>query len=912
MKLCYKQKTLFFPTKLCYNKIGDTMELWHTLKPEEILNRTESNRQGLTAEEAKERLKRDGKNELPRHRHDSLLRIFLRQIFNPLVILLVITVIFSFMIGEVIDACAIIFIIVVDLIMGTIQEWKAGKNAESLSALIKVQVKVLRENKEMEIDSSELVIGDIVLLESGDKVSADLRLLSSNNLQVDESILTGESANEYKTPGILSENVTLAERSNMAYAGTSIVTGRGVGVVVATALHTEIGAIASKVTTTKETKSPLTIRMEKFSKQISLLVVVVAIIIAFLLKMKNVPGSEIFLSVIALSVSAMPEGLPLALTMALTIASNRMSKKNVVVKKLNSVESLGSCTVIASDKTGTLTVDEQTARKILLPDGNAFEVTGTGYNGEGKIVIEGHGDLKIARQLCRLGMINNEAHLEQIGAKWESHGDSIDIAFLALARKAKVKIDDIEIIGTIPYESENKYSAVFYRYGHEVHCTVKGSLETILKFTNTMRSNQALTSVDQDLLMKQNETLAKEGYRIIAIADGILPNFKIKEYYEMADIHDLTFEGMVAFIDPIRTEVKAAIHECDTAGIKVVMVTGDHPLTAFTIAKELGLVYSFDEVTTGEEVARFLQQGNSIFDKFVKGKRVFTRVTPVEKLEIIESYKRQGEFVAVTGDGVNDAPAIRAANIGIAMGSGTDVAKETASMIIIDDNFKSIAAGIKEGRTAYSNIRKVSYMLLSCGLAEVLFFILSILFNLPMPLVAIQLLWLNIVTDGLQDCALSLEKTEPGIMAEQPRNPKESIFNKELLYEVFLAGCTIGVVIFAVWVYLIHIVHMNVAVARGYIMVLMVFMQNMHVLNCRSEKRSVFKTKLSDNKFIAFSIIGAVVLQVIVMEVPFLSTFLQTNTVPLKDMVLLFFFSTIVLFVMEGYKYIKYHKKNHA
>lgn len=882
------------------------MKLWHSLTIEEVVKQLQTTKMGLTSTEAKARLKQYGKNELPRHHHDHFLRILARQFTDPIVILLVITVIFSFMIGEIIDAWAIIFIIVIDLIMGTFQEWKAGKNAESLSNLIKVNVKVLRDNQEREIDSSELVLGDLVLLESGNKVSADMRMIRSNNLQVDESILTGESANVYKQNLLEEPDVPMVDRKNMVYAGTSIVTGRGLGIVVATALQTEIGKIADKVTMTKETKSPLTIRMEKFSKQISLLIVIVAVMIAVLLLYKHVSGSEIFLSVIALSVSAMPEGLPLALTMALTIASNRMSKRNVIVKKLNAVESLGSCTVIASDKTGTLTVDEQTARKILLPDGMFFDVTGTGYQGEGEIIPQAGADMKLAKQLLRLGMINNEARLEYQNQQWQSYGDSIDIAFLALASKAKVKTDDIEIIGTIPYESENQYSAVFYRWGHEVHCTVKGSIETVIAFTDTMRMFGKKEGVRSEQLMKQNETLAEEGYRVIAIADGIIPNFKAKEYYESSDIHHLTFEGMVAFIDPIRVEAKTSIQTCAEAGIKVVMVTGDHPLTAFTIAKELGLVSTYIEVATEEEVARYLKQGPDEFDRFVQQKRVFTRVTPVEKLEIIESYKRQGEFIAVTGDGVNDAPAIRSANIGIAMGSGTDVAKETASMIMIDDNFKSIAAGIEEGRTAYSNIRKVSYMLLSCGLAEVMFFVLSILFNLPMPLVAIQLLWLNIVTDGLQDFALSFERTEPGIMKESPRSPKESIFNHELLSEVVVAGATIGLVVFGVWAYLINVLGMDVVVARGYMMALMVFMQNMHVLNCRSEKRSITKIAMWSNPLIIVSIVGSILLQFIVMEVPFLSAFLQTSTVPLIDLLKLFAISVTILITMELYKYIRY------
>ncbi len=885
---------------------------WYSLKIEDVLSSFKSSEEGLTNKEATKRLEKYGKNELPKKKRDSVFKIFGRQMKDPIVILLIVTVIFSLMINEVIDAIAILFIVLVDLIIGTFQEWNAEKTAESLSNMIKVKCKVLRDGKEEEIDSSNLVIGDIVLLESGNKISADLRIIECHNLQIDESILTGESVNIVKTNNIVGENCTLGDRKNMAYAGTSVVTGRGKAIVIATALDTEIGKIANKVSNTKETKSPLTIRMEKFSKQISMLVIVVAIIIAAVLIYKGTPGSEIFLSVIALSVSAMPEGLPLALTMALTIASNRMAKKNVVVKKLNSVESLGSCTVIASDKTGTLTVNEQTAKKILLPDNSEFDIEGTGYNDKGKIIPLNGADMARAKEISILGAVNNEAFFEKKGKIYNMYGDSIDIAFLALSMKAKVNKKEIEVIGSIPYESENKYSAVFYKKDNEYYCTVKGSLEKVMSFSKNMRIGNSSKKINSELLKEQNEKLAKEGYRVIALASGKVDKFVVKEFYEEKDISKLTFEGMVAFIDPIREEVKESIDECRSAGIKVVMITGDHPLTAFKIAKDLNLATSFDEVTTGIEVEEYFNKGQEEFDKFVAGKKVFTRVTPLDKLEIVESYKRMGEFVAVTGDGVNDAPAIRSANIGVAMGSGTDTAKETASMIIIDDNFKSIVAGIKEGRGAYSNIRKVSYLLLSCGFAEVLFFLLSIIFDLPMPLVAIQLLWLNIVTDGLQDLALSFEKVDKDIMKERPRDTKESIFNKKLLQEVLLSGITIGLVVFVVWAYLINALGYDVSVARGYIVMLMVFMQNMHVLNCRSEDKPFYKVSLKTNPFVVFSIVGAVVLQIIFAEVEGLSKFLQTSSIPVTHLIYLFLISTSILIVVEIYKELKNDKEKNS
>lgn len=886
------------------------MKEWYQKEISEVEEELQSSQKGLTSIEAKERLKKNGKNELPKKKNDSAIKIFFRQLLDPIVILLVITVILSLLVEEYIDAIAIVFIILVDLLMGTFQEWKAEKNAKALSQMIKVNVQVLRDGKEITVDSSELVVGDIVLLDSGDKVSADMRLFECHNLQVDESVLTGESTSVTKQDEVLTGSHPLADRKNMVFAGTTILTGRAVGMVVATGVTTEIGHIARKVTDTKESKSPLTIRMDKFSKQISVLVIIIAIIITILLISKGVEAKTIFLSVIALSVSAMPEGLPLALTMALTVASNKMGKKNVIVKKLNHVESLGSCTVIASDKTGTLTMNEQTAKKIVLPH-KSYVVSGIGYNDEGQIEREDkkEEDLEDAIYLSKLGYFNNEATLTKEHGKWIITGDSVDAAFLALGRKAKVEEKNVEVLASIPYESEKKFSAIFYRENGEIRCTVKGSFEKVLSFSNTMKADTVLP-LQKEKLMEQNEMLASEGYRVIALADGPVENWVEKEDYEEKDIPPLTYVGLVAFIDPIRKEAKTSVQECQKAGIKVLMITGDHPLTAYTIAKELSIASNQQEVTTGVEVAEMLKKGQEAFDAFVKTKTVFTRVTPIDKLEIVESLKRQGEFIAVTGDGVNDAPALKSANIGVAMGSGTDVAKETASMIVLDDNFKSIVAGIKEGRTAYSNIRKVSYMLLSCGLAEVLFFVLSILLDLPMPLVAIQLLWLNIVTDGLQDFALSFEKSEPSIMEQKPRSPQESIFNKELFKEVFLSGFFIGMVVFGVWFYLIRVAKMDPYVARGHIVVLMVFMQNIHVLNCRSEKESAFKISLRSNPLIAFSIIGSIVLQFIIMEVPLFSTFLQTTTVPIPMMIVLFLLSGIVLVVMEIYKAIR--RRKHA
>ena len=869
---------------------------YYSMSVDEIFKRFRTSDNGLTSREVKKRIEKYGSNELPKKKADSIFKIFFKELVDPIVLLLIVAIVASLIVGEVIDALAIVFIISIDLIMGTYQEKKASNTAEALSNLVKEKVKVERNGKEILIDSTELVVGDYVYLESGDKISADLRIIESHNFTVDESVLTGESLAVEKDSKLLpNKKCVITSQTNIVFAGTSVVTGRARAIVIHTALDTEIGKIANTINNTKEEKSPLTIRVEKFSKQITLLIALISIVIAIILASKNIPLNEILLSVVALGVSAMPEGLPLALTMALTIASNKMAKHKVVAKKLHSVESLGSCTVIASDKTGTLTVNEQTAKKILLPNDYEYLVTGSGYSVNGSVTGE---KLSYAKEIATLGVINNEAKF----SKDERIGDSIDVAFLVLGEKMKVDIGNIEVLETIPYESANKYSAVFYKKNNEVYCTIKGSLEVVTSFCKSINLKKEFNI---DKLNEQNESLAKDGYRVIAIANGKISK---NDVYTEKDIKNLEFMGMVGFIDPIRKEAVSAIKKCRTAGINVLMITGDHPLTAFKIAKDIKLANDFNEVTTGDEVEKYLNKGELEFDKFVSRKKVFTRVTPIEKLKIVESLKRQGEFVAVTGDGVNDAPALRAANVGIAMGSGTDIAKETAKMIVMDDDFKSIVSGVLEGRVAYSNIRKIIYFLISNGLAEVLFFVLSIILDMPMPLVAIQLLWLNVVTDGIQDFALSFEKAEKDIMKEKPRDPKDSLFDKVLIEEIVISGISIGLIVFSLWFYLLKVVNMEVFNARGYVMALMIIIQNIHAFNCRSEKKSAFTVPLTSNLIFLFGVIGSLLLGVAVMEVDALSMFLKTTSIPIKDLFGLFFLGLIIFVVMECYKKIRYHK----
>lgn len=871
---------------------------WHTYDVPTTLKELNAKQKGLTTDEAKQRKSIYGSNSLPQKKPTSVLVMFLQEIINPIVIILLVAMAFSFVVGEWLDGFVILAIVMIDAIIGTIQSKRAERIASSLSGMIKVKAKTLRDGKKQEIDSTDLVPGDICYLESGDKISADMRIISCSNFTVDEALLTGESLNAEKSTSPTDEKASLGDRSCMVFSGSSVITGRATCVVVETGHSTQIGNIATNLNQVKDEKSPLTIRIDKFSKQISIGIVAVSVLIFLIMLIQGNPFKDIFLCVIALAVSAMPEGLPLAVTMALTIASNRMGKNNVVVKNLNAVESLGSCTVIATDKTGTLTLNEQTAKIITLADGSEYNVSGSGYNLDGKVQCKDDNIEKI-RYIANLGNLNNEAEFSQIDGSYKYFGDSIDIAFKVLAGKLN-ETDTFDVIHRIPYESENKYSAVFFNNGDKQYVTVKGSTERLLDMCLQMQSKDSPIKIDKKQILAQTESLASRGYRVIALAVGEVAK---QDKYGENDLKNLTFLGMVGFIDPVRKESKTAIADCHRAGIKVIMITGDHPLTAYSIAKDIKIANSFDSVATGKEVAEAFECGEEYFDNFVKTKTVFSRVTPTDKLNIVNSLKRQGEFVAVTGDGVNDSPAIKSAHIGIAMGSGTDVSKETADMIIIDDNFNSIVQGVKEGRAAYSNIRKITYFLFSCSIAEVLFFVLALLSGSGTPLVAIQLLWLNVVTDGFQDLALSLEKPEDGIMNEKPRPTNESLFSKSMIIQSLLIGLTIGLTVFGAWEILLNVFNDDLIVARSLIMALMVFMQNFHAINCRSETVSIFKQKFN-NWFFAVSVALSIGLQILFMEIPFLSQFLELTTVPYSVLAILLAISLIVVVVSEIYKLI--------
>lgn len=858
------------------------------IKIEKIFEQIGSNINGLNDNGVQNNLKKYGNNTIPKAKREGFLKSFFKQFGNPIIFILLFASLLCIFIKEYEDAIFIFCIVIFNSLLGSIQEYRAGKKAESLQKILSIKSIVLRNGKEILLDSSEIVKGDVVLLESGSKVPADMRIIDCTNLSVDESLLTGESLPVSKNSRIIKNAKIINDCKNMLFAGTIISTGRSRAIVTEVGSKTELGKIARSVLETNDTKTPLTHRMEKFTKDIAIITLFIAIILSIVLLFQGYLKADIFLFVVALSVSAIPEGLPVALTLALTIASNRMSKKNVLVKKLNAVESLGSCTVIACDKTGTLTINEQTAKVIVTKDLYEIEVPGIGYDFNDSFNTNDENVFELVKE----GYINNEARLYEEEGTFKHSGDTIDTALLYL--KAKTKMEDFEykIVDRIFYESKNKYSAVLYKSSNKKQVTVKGSYETVIRFC---KGNNVKYG-------KVNEDLASRGYRVIAFAKGDYSDDKLFE----KNIKSLEFLGFVAFIDPIRENVKEAIEKCNDAGIKVIMITGDHPLTSFSIAKELNMLDDYNNVVTGEQISVELKKGKVSFDKFIKDKIVFSRVTPIQKLEIIEAYKRLGEYIAVTGDGVNDAPALKASNIGVAMGSGTDVAKETGSMIITNDNFMSLVSGVEEGRVAYSNVRKVIYLLLSTGAAEVLFFLGSILMKLPIPLIAIQILWLNLVTNGIQDIALAFEKQEPGIMKERPRDPKEKIFDRNLIEQTLISAITIALIVLFNWTYYQDIY--SVETSRTYILLLMVFMQNVHVFNCRSEKTSAFKMKFSSNPTIIVGVILALLLHIGISYTT-IGTFLKIQPISIMHIVLLFLNALPILFVMEIYKKIKY--KNH-
>ncbi len=862
---------------------------FHALTVEETRTRLKvaPDDQGLSPSDVAARLSEHGPNTLPAPEPVTLGAIVLHQFLSPLIYILFAAAIVAVVLGDFVDAGFIVLIVSINAALGAYQEWRAERSAAALQDLLKVMVRIRRAGREDSIGAEELVPGDVVLLESGNRVPADLRLVRVTGLEVDESFLTGESVTVHKTIEPVAPEAPLGDRHNMAYAGATVLAGRAVGLVSATGRSTEVGAIAAQVTSGTVVKTPLVQRMERFSRQISVAVLVACAALIGLGLSTGMPIVEVFFLAVALAVSAIPEGLPVAVTVTLSIAATRMAKRNVIVRRLTAVEGLGSCTMIASDKTGTLTVNQQTARSIAIPSGPTLDVTGEGYNDDGEVrspngAVLAEGDRPLALGVAQAGVLCNEARLAVDDGEWTQQGDAVDVAFLALGLKlgihtARVRAD-AKVLGELPFESSRAYAATFYEADGQRRVAVKGALETVLPRCTTMRTAAGDVPVDAAAIDAQSNALTSLGQRVIAVAEGALDaSFALDGDATSDHLPPLTLLGVVGLLDPPRAEAAAAVAQCRAAGVEVAMVTGDHPRTAFAIARDLGIATDESRVVTGAALAA-AGPGTPAFKALVAEGRVFARVAPLQKLDIVEALRAAGHFVAVTGDGVNDAPALKAAHIGVAMGSGSDVTKDAASLIVTDDNFASIEAGIEEGRFAYDNIRKVTYLLISTGLAEVLLVLASLVLGLPLPLFAVQLLWLNLVTNGIQEIGLAFEAGEPGAMRRPPRRPSEGIFDGLMIRQVTLIGVAMAALATGYWSLLLS---MGVAEehARSQLLLLFVLMQNVHVFNCRSERESAFRIPLARNWMLVGGVVAALGVHVAATYVPLMQRLLRVEPV---------------------------------
>jgi len=870
---------------------------WHSASIDIVAQSLRSNRDGLSDAEARARLLRTGRNRLPRQKPPGPVLIFLRQFKNPLVYLLLAATVISVVIGALLDAVFVFIVLLFNAAIGTLQEWQAQKKAEELAALVPHRAVVHRDGSWQDIDAETLVPGDIVRIGRGDKASADLRLAATQGMTVDESLLTGESAAiEKSADASLTADTAMPDRTTMLFAGSTVLSGRGEAMVVTTAGNTEIGRIAQAVIRGDTVPPPLVRQLEAFSRTIGMATLGLIAVVAFAEAMQGTPLATVFLVAIALAVAAIPEGLPVAITVALAIATGRMQRRNVLVRSLPAVEGLGACTLIASDKTGTLTRNELTVASVglSLDDGRCRVVA---IDDTDSVATEDGARLKA---FAVAGVLCNEAEIRVTQGDIAFVGDTVDIAFLKLAEKLGFDITamraDAPMADSIPYEPERRYAAVFVQSPanetDRVLAYAKGAAEVILPMCHPNDSPAIEMEIDR---------LAAAGYRIIAVAGGTTPIASLRADPARA-LSGLDLLGFAAIIDPLRPEAAAAIGACRDAGISVRMVTGDHPATATAIARQLGIATSRDDVATGSDIEAASRSGQPLAE-FVQSKAVFARVEPFQKLAIVQAFQEAGHVVTVTGDGVNDAPALTTADIGVAMGqAGTDVARGAADLVLADDNFASIVAGIEEGRIAYDNVRKLIYLLISTGLGEIVLFVLAISFGLPVPLFAVQLLWLNLVTNGIQDVALAFEKGESGITKRRPRRLGARLFDTRMIIQVMLAGGHMGIVSFLAYAWLLN-QGVDVDQARNLVLLLMVLFENAHALNARSERLSAFKVPFSSNWFLLFAIIGAQGVHIASLYTAHISDVLRVSPIGFSDWLFVAALAASQIVVVEIFKW---------
>lgn len=843
---------------------------WHLLPAEEVLKQNNSSTDGLSSTGAQEKLEKEGRNELKAKNKRSPIILFLQQFLNVMILVLVVAAVISGILGDISDTYVILGIIILNSVIGFVQEYRAEKAMEALGKLAVPTAKVIRDRKTIDIPSPELVKGDIVLLEAGNTVPADVRLLEVHSLKVEEAGLTGESQPVDKTiEALQEEKLPLGDRINMAFSGTNITNGRAKGIVVATGMESELGKIAGMLQE-EGSETPLQKRMAEFGRRLT---VIILILCALLFLAGYLRGEEIgnmLLTSISLAVAAIPEALPAVITVSLALGASRLAKKNALVRKLYAVETLGSVTYICTDKTGTLTKNKMEVQEVWLQNEND----------------------RVA--LLQAMALNEDVKLQNN----KLTGDPTEIAILEYAQAQEVFdkqwVDDDKRIHELPFDSDRKAMTTIHEYEGKYIIFTKGAAESIAK----------ITLGEDEPIKQKEERMASTGMRVLAYASKVLDTLPKDINIEEIE-KDLTFLGLVGLIDPPREEAQKAIAECKSAGIVPVMITGDHPLTATTIARKIGILDSDQQkVVTGRELE---QMSEDEFQKQVLDIRVYARVSPEQKLNIVKALQGKEQFVSMTGDGVNDAPSLKRANIGVAMGiTGTDVTKEAAHMILLDDNFATIIKAVREGRRIYDNITKFIKYIMTGNTAEIWSIFLAPLVGLPIPLLPVHILWVNLVTDGLPALALAAEPAEKRIMSHPPRAPKESIFANGLGLHVIWVGILIGLLTVGTqWV------EINASDEHWQTIVFTVLClsQLWHVMSIRSHKESLFSQGLLTNKPLLGAVLLTVALQMAVIYVPFLNTFFHTQPLTWQELLTAFGVSSITFLAVESEKFFKRRKK---
>ncbi len=879
-------------------------KVWHTLKAEEVFKKLGTSERGLTTAEAEKRLQTYGANELEEEKKTTKLVLLMRQLKNPLVGVLVVAALVSLFVGKLVDMMVIIVVIGFNTSIGFFQEYKAEAALQALKTMAALESDVIRDCPEtggcleIRVKTREVVPGDIILFDAGDKVSADARVFDAANLEIDESMLTGESTPVKKTVSVLKKDLPVADRTNMAFSGSIITRGRGKAVVVATGMETEIGKIARLIKETEKAETPIQKQTKDLSRKLGLFALLASSLILVVSLLRGFEFSEAFLFVLAAAVSAIPEGLPVVITITLAIGVHRMAKRNAIIRNLQAVDTLGSATAICTDKTGTLTTNQMTTQKIFV-NNKTVKVTGVGFAPEGHFefdenLVDPSKDEHLTL-LLQIATLCNDARLRRHKldgeSRWEIYGDPTEGALVVAAAKAGFQKDELEEkshrVDEIPFDPKERYMATFNKISpKKLNTYVKGAPETVLEMCTEILEDGAtkrLTRQRKEEILKVSTQMASEALRVLAMA------YKPIEPKELENVKidiqrgrtKLVFVGLAGMIDPPRPEVKSAVQLCKKAGIKVIMATGDHKLTAQAIAKELSILDANTKVLTGGDLDGI---SDDELDVVVNGTTVFARVSPSHKHRIVKSLRRIGHVVAMTGDGVNDAPALKAADIGVSMGiTGTDVTKETADMVLTDDNFASIVNAVEEGRVVFENIRKVVKYLISTNTGEIITILSALMFLPGFPLIftPVQVLWVNLVTDGLLDKFLAMESKEEGIMDQPPKKSNERIINRDIMLNVVYIG--IFMAIGTLWIFANEWNDGDIQRARTLGFTTMAMFQVFNSLNCRSRTTSVFKLGLVANRYLLVGIAASVSLQVLATFLPPLQGVLGTTPLSVWD-----------------------------